>query len=327
MHTKIRQSVQFLFLAFSVFVGVRFYIFYTYYNNGGEGIYFGRPHSVEAFLPISALVGVKSWFSNGIFDTIHPAGVILLLTFIVISFLFRKAFCSWICPFGWISEKLAFLANKTIKKQWELPRWLDIPLRSIKYLILGFFVWTIFFQMNGMVAYMFLNSDYNKVSDVKMLMFLLDMSKNTLIGFLIIIASTFYIKNFWCRYLCPYGALMGIFGWFSPSVIARNADHCIDCGKCNKVCMNRLDIMNKKEVYSPECTSCMACIDACPKQEALQYQFVSNQNSFKRWALPVSILGIYFGVMFTAIVLGFWQTELDHEVYLRLIPYINSISH
>lgn len=325
MNTQIRQAIQYLFVALSVLIGVRFYIFYQYYYSGGEGLYLGRPHAVEAFLPLSALVGIKSWISNGIFDTIHPAGVIILLTFIVISILFRKAFCSWICPFGWISEKLTVLANKTIGKQFVLPNFLDLPLRSLKYLLLGFFVWGIFFQMNGMVAYMFLNSDYNKVSDVKMLLFLIDMSKTAMIVIVILLILTYYFKNFWCRYLCPYGALMGIFGWFSPSVITRNADSCIDCGKCNKACMNQLDIMNKKEVFSPECNSCLACVDACPQKDTLEYRFTNKKYS--KWALPVSILAIYFGVMVVAIILGVWQTELTEKDYLQIIPFIDSIVH
>ncbi|OEF96150.1 hypothetical protein BHF68_09895 [Desulfuribacillus alkaliarsenatis] len=317
--------MQYLFLAFTVLVGIRFYIFFQYYYNYGEGLYLGRPHAVEAFLPLSALVGIKSWVSNGIFDTIHPAAIIILLTFILISYIFRKAFCGWICPFGWISERLSALANRFIGKQFTLPNWLDIPLRSIKYLLLGFFLYGIFYQMNGMAAYMFKMSDYNKISDIKMLLFLIDMSKTTLISILIILALTFYIKNFWCRYLCPYGAFMGIFGWFSPSVITRNADTCIDCSKCNKACINQLDIMNKKEVFSPECNSCLACVDACPQKGTLEYKFI-NKN-YGKWIIPVSILTIYFGVMAIAIITGVWQTQLTPEEYLNLIPYVNSVVH
>jgi len=325
VNTQLRNRVQYLFLILSVLIGVRFYIFYQYYYNGGEGLFLGRPHAVEAFLPLSALVGIKSWMSNGVFDTIHPAGVIILLTFIVISVVFRKAFCSWICPFGLISEKLGLLANKVLGKQFSLPKWLDLPLRSLKYILLFFFLSSIFYQMNGMVAFSFLNSDYNKISDVKMLLFLIDMSKTTMIAILIIIIFTFYIKNFWCRYLCPYGALMGIWGWFSPSAIVRNEATCIDCGKCNKVCNNQLNIMSKKEVLSPECNSCLACVDACPQKDTLQYQIVNKK--YNKWLLPVGIIAIYFGVMVISMITGIWYTELTELDYMQLIPYMNSIIH
>ena len=44
------------------------------------------------------------------------------------------------------------------------------------------------------------------------------------------------IRGFWCRYLCPYGALLGILSLLSPQKIKRNPTTCIDCGKCAKVC-------------------------------------------------------------------------------------------
>ena len=325
MNTRYRHWVQYFFLALSILIGIRFYFFYKYYLNGGEGLFLGRPNGVEAFLPLSALVGLKSWLSNGSFDYIHPAGLILLLFFICIALILRKSFCSWICPFGWISEKLSNLAHKIIGKQFVLPSWLDNVLRSIKYILLGFFLWSIMVQMNAMAASTFMHSDYNKISDVKMLLFIIEMTKATMIGLLIIIVLTFYIKDFWCRYLCPYGALMGLVGWFSPSAISRNPNSCIDCNRCNRACPNRLDIMNSREVISAECNTCMACIDACPQADTLNYQFVNRKLNGKK--ITIILLLSFFIVVGISMLTGIWYTELDGQDYLQLIPYMNSIIH
>ena len=67
-------------------------------------IYVPRPPSVEAFLPISALVNLKRLVLTGQFDTIHPAGLTIFMAALVIGLLLRKGFCGWICPVGFASN-------------------------------------------------------------------------------------------------------------------------------------------------------------------------------------------------------------------------------
>jgi polyferredoxin len=56
---------------------------------------------------------------------------------------------------------------------------------------------------------------------------------------LFVLASVF-IPNFWCRFLCPYGALLGLTSWLSPTRIRRNAETCVDCAECAKACPSAL---------------------------------------------------------------------------------------
>ena len=58
---------------------------------------------------------------------------------------------------------------------------------------------------------------------------------------LLVLASVF-VQNFWCRYLCPYGALMGLAALASPLRIRREASLCIDCAKCAKACPSALPV-------------------------------------------------------------------------------------
>ena len=61
------------------------------------------------------------------------------------SLVFGKVFCSWLCPVGLISEALGDLGDRIFKRRLRLPAVLDWPLRYVKYLLLGFFVYVIFF--------------------------------------------------------------------------------------------------------------------------------------------------------------------------------------
>ena len=108
-----------------------------------------RPPSVESFLPISALVGLKRFLLTGYWDPVHPAGLTILAAAIVGALLARKAFCGWVCPVGTISRGLEWLGEKLFwRRRWPVvPRWLDLALMSLKYVLLALFAWAILWQM------------------------------------------------------------------------------------------------------------------------------------------------------------------------------------
>jgi hypothetical protein len=74
--------------------------------------------------------------------------------------------------------------------------------------------------------------------------------------------ASLFIQNFWCRYLCPYGALLGLTSWLSPLRIRRDAHACIDCSKCAKPCPSALPVDKLVTIKSAECTGCLECFKA-----------------------------------------------------------------
>ena len=65
-----------------------------------------RPPGIEAFLPISSLISLKYWLVTGILNPIHPSGLIIFLMALVTAVLLKRGFCSWVCPFGLLTEYL-----------------------------------------------------------------------------------------------------------------------------------------------------------------------------------------------------------------------------
>jgi len=81
--------------------------------------------------------------------------------------------------------------------------------------------------------------------------------------------------RFFCKYLCPAGALYGLVGKVSPYAVRVEEDACIRCGKCSRACPMNIDVMNAKsgKVTSMECINCNECVTACPVQGAIHTGF------------------------------------------------------
>lgn len=317
-----RHGVQFLFALMVIYIGIAFVLFVNQLTQLSSSV-INRPAGVEAFLPLSALVGLRAWLATGLFDPVHPAGLIIFLAAITISLLFKRSFCSWICPIGTLSEGLAKIGRTILGRNFKIPSWLDLILRSLKYLLLIFFLSAIFFGMNGAAAVDFVQSPYNRMSDVLMLEFMehLSVTGLSVIGILALFSILF--ENFWCRYLCPYGALLGLFSFLSPLKITRNKSTCIQCGKCTKRCPNRIQVEQAHRVWSPECTGCLNCVQQCPIKDTLTLKAAKGLPKVSIRVLALSILGIWLCWIIIAKLTGHWDGGMTPETYKQLLPLIS----
>jgi polyferredoxin len=167
---SLRRVFQVLFLAINAWIGVEFVLFVRFFESGGKTVFAQRPPGVEGWLPIASLMNLKVWLLTGEIARLHPAGMFLLMAFVAMSWVFRKSFCSWLCPIGTISEWLWNLGRRTFGRNFALPRWLDIPLRGLKYLLFGLFLYAVV-SMPVDAIKAFLDGPYGIVADVKMLNF------------------------------------------------------------------------------------------------------------------------------------------------------------
>jgi len=320
----IRFWAQAAFAALCIWIGVEFTIWHNAHSAGQIPVV-QRPPGVEGFLPISALMSAWYWIQTGVFHRAHPAGMVILIAIVGVSLLFKKSFCGWFCPVGTLSESVGEFGRKLFKRNFVLRKWADLPLRSLKYLMLAFLVYVVFFAMDAASIGTFLDSPYNRVADVKMFLFFKEISRTSIIVIASLTALSMLVKNFWCRYFCPYGALLGIVGLFSPFRVVRNASSCIDCAKCAKVCPASIKVDKLRSVMSDECTSCMACVDACPVAGALEYKAArsSRFNLRPAW-LAAAAAALFIAITGFAMLTGNWRGDIPESEYSRRIQDIRN---
>ena len=322
---RLRLAFQLAFLALNGWIGLRFYHWVRWAETAGATREFARPAGVEGWLPIAGLMQFKYVLLTRQVPRIHPAGFFLFTAFLLMSFLLRKSFCSWLCPVGTFSEYLWKLGRLFFRRNFTLPHWLDIPLRSLKYLLFSFFVYAVFSMSAAGIA-QFLATPYGLIVDVRMLNFFRFLGGvSAVVVFGLIIASIF-IQNFWCRYLCPYGALLGLAALASPLRVTRAESACIDCAKCAKACPAALPVDKLVQIRSAECTGCVECVAICPAKDALVIAG-ARRHAIPAWSMAAAIAIIFLGLVGYAKLTGHWDTQLPRQFYFHLVATANEQHH
>lgn len=327
----VRRVFQFVFLLLNVGLGGMFYLWVHRLEIGAHDRLLTRPAGVEGWLPIAGLMNLKYWLITGRLPATHPAAMFLLLSFLAIAFLFRKAFCGWLCPVGTLSEYLWRAGRQIFRRNFRLPRWLDLGLRSLKYLLLGFFVWAVA-NMSADAIEQFMRSSYGAIADVHMLNFFRYLGETAAIVLGVLVVASVLVQNFWCRYLCPYGALLGLTSLLSPARIRRSASACIDCAKCAKACPAALPVDKLVTIKSAECTGCLECVAVCPAEGALQmalppWSESPDHGRLPAWAMAAGIAVLFVGIVGYAKTAGCWNGDVPDHVYRQLVPQANGIEH
>ncbi len=321
---KLRYLIQWSILCLVVYGGYRFFLFVKSLERGLIPS-FERPQLIDGFMPIGGLMALKLWLLEGIIDPVHPAAFVILSGAIILGFFLRKSFCGWICPVGTVSESVYKLGERISGRNFRLPLYVDYPLRSVKYILMAFFIYVIILKMDSQAIRIFLYTPYWKIADVKLLKFFVEMSKTTAIVLAALLILSVFYRNFWCRYLCPYGALLGLLAFTGPSRIKRQEDRCINCRLCSKNCPSHLPVDRKRYIHSPECSGCLNCVSYCPSKDCLEMTVITRIINPALFAGAVILL--FFGLILFAKATGNWKSTVTPEDLLGLLPLIDQLRH
>lgn len=327
---QLRDGFQHLLL-FALLIVALQYTVNSVMLNAGMTPWLARPNVVDAFLPIAGGIELKG-ISAGIWDHNHPAAAVMLAIVLLTGLLCKRAFCGWACPIGLIGEKLYQLRKRFIKEELLPPAWLDWPLRMLKYLLLAAFLYLIIFGMPVTAIPHYVNGNYHKIADIKMAMFFLQPSLIALCCFALIFIIITWRRQGFCRYLCPYGAVLGLLSLLSPLKIRRNSEHCLieakgmKCDKCTRACPANIIVHTKTTVHSDECQACMRCVAACPKKQALGFGLSKNRTMSARSVMLIVIAAL-FVLPLASYLAGYWDSQTPEMIRMQLMQVADRIGH
>lgn len=239
--------------------------------------------SESLFHYICPVCGVTSIYQFFISSTLwvvklkSSLGIIIGLA-IMSAVLFGPIICGFICPFGAIQDLLSRAGKKIFKRKYNnfIPKRVDEKLKYLRYVVL---VLTIILTATSSVILLEALNPYHAYLSI----FNRKFTTLGIIGGIIlvlIIGLSFFVQRPWCRYICPYGAFLGLFNKIKVFRVFRNNGTCISCKKCTKECPMGIDVHEKEEVRSLSCISCMECVGekVCPKNNTIAFTSKDNEE-------------------------------------------------
>lgn len=217
------------------------------------------------FWIVSPLEGLES-----LLVTREPFGplIVSLILPTLLAMVMGRVFCSWVCPITFLTElgekiRKLFSRRTATPERWKLMRqflWLTLALELFITLVLGAPIF-VFLSPPGLVG--------------RELMTLVFFHSLTIEGIVILLALALNLisKRFYCRYLCPLGALLALLGKRRKLRLINVQQGCRSCGACDKACPMGLE-PSIGEGMSVYCWNCGSCIDNC---RFGQLEFVLNQ--------------------------------------------------
>ena len=317
---RVRKLVQWGFALWCLLAGYQFHRFVRA-ARAGELPLPHRPPGVEGFLPISGLMGLLDWIYRGTLNRVHPAATIVFLVVVATALLLRKGFCGWVCPIGLLSELLARLGHRLTGRLFVPWRPLDLALRSLKYLLFAFFFWAVL-SMDPAELAAWIEGPYNRVADIKMYLFFAEIGRTAALTLGFLALASLFVRQFWCRYLCPYGALLGLLAWFSPFRVHRSEGGCTLCHGCDTVCMARIPVSRRRVVDDRLCSGCLDCLVACPGNDALH--FGTARRRIRPVVYALLIVGMFLGGWAVAELAGAWRNGIPDREYVERVREIDS---
>ncbi|MDD2534126.1 MAG: 4Fe-4S binding protein [Eubacteriales bacterium] len=218
--------------------------------------------SLHTLCPFGGVATLYSLLTAGeLVRQIHFSAVVLAGIIVVLSIFLGPIFCGWVCPLGSVQDWISHVGHKIFKWRYNamIPKKIDFSLRYARYLVLA---WVIYVTaVTGQLIF----SDY----DPYYALFHFWTGEVAPIGLGILIVTSLLsliIARPWCKYACPYGAVLGLFNKIKIFGLKRQVHTCISCNRCNKACPMNLDIAHANSVRDTQCISCMECTsdNSCP---------------------------------------------------------------
>ncbi|WP_322508539.1 4Fe-4S binding protein [Anaerolinea sp.] len=281
----IRRVVQFFFFALIALIAVNHTLAET-----GQSIPFLSSASLHALCPFGGVETLYTYLTTGSFvQKIHESSFVLMIISLLTALLFGPVFCGWVCPLGTVQEWFASIGRKLFKRRRYnhfIPAKIDRWLRFLRY---GVLIW---------VLYMTATTGKLIFADVDPYFALFNFwSSEVAVGGLIVLGATLlaslFVERPWCKYACPYGAVLGLTNLVRIFSIRRTASTCRMDGACDITCPMNINVSAKSVVRDHQCISCLECTSEahCPVAGTVTFSTARIPGKSISFAKPQIIAG------------------------------------
>ena len=256
------------------------------------------PYPVKIFFDLDPLAALTTFLAAHSI----PAMMFWSLVVVAISVLFGRFFCAWVCPMGTLNHLSSFVPGR--KKAANIKRnGYDNRQRFKYYLVLGVLIaaafglqltgwldpFSVLIRSFGLAVYPVFNflirsavypllaldwpwltpivADFYSFMRAHVLSFEQPyFYQGVLIGliFTAILLLNTLRRRFWCRYLCPLGALLGFLSRFSLLKLKVDENKCTHCNACKANCEGACEPQSTESWIRSECLPCYNCVESCP---------------------------------------------------------------
>ena len=240
----------------------------------------------------AAIKSIYMALIGGTFRASQFAGQItLVVSMLLITAIMGRFFCGFLCSFGTLGDFIWYLGGKLKIRRPKIGTKFDRNLKKLKYVLLGGIVvliwtlgisilegtgnpWTVFGMLTKFSGW----TELDTILSVGMALLVL------------IVAGSLYIERFFCRYLCPLGAVFAIVSKFRLFRIRKPRSKCGSCRACTKRCTMGIPLYRTSVVKSAECIDCMSCVEICPRDNVS----ANPKPAIAAAIAVVALTGMYF---------------------------------
>ena len=257
-----------LVIAIHLFFFLSFFIDLQMLEGTLNGSRFLGFHMIDPFATLEVWLATYHIPTNVIIGT-----VTIVLLYMLVG---GRTYCSWVCPYGILSEYGEKLHNTLVKKKIIKSRKFD---HRVKYIF-----WVGFLAMAFISGYIV----FETISTVGILSRMMAYGWSLALGWVLVVflIEVFFSRRAWCTYVCPIGTTYGMIGKVSALRVEWN-DNCDSCMVCHDVCFENqvLEItkakydkqreekgIEREYITGADCTLCGRCIDVC-HADALEFDF------------------------------------------------------
>lgn len=211
---------------------------------------------------------------------------VMLLTIVM-----GRWFCGWLCAFGAYNDLVYFISRKVFKLKFRVDEKVDSILKYSKYLILIFIIITSWTMGSNILSSTSPWDAFGQISDLSTVL------SSLIIGLILLVLITIgaaFIERFFCRYLCPLGAVFSIISKLGIIKINKPKADCGKCRACTINCSMGLQLYKVDGVRGGDCINCLKCTEVCPRNNGNVNMLGKdvNQNLASSVAMA-TMLGVY----------------------------------